>query len=92
MNWHAARERRPLRETMAGVSRRVDDAEGRKIFVGGLPFEVDKEALSSDFGKFGEIEDIYLPTERETGRLRGFGFVTYRDGRDAEDAARDMHG
>ena len=74
------------------TSRRVDDAEGRKIFVGGLPFEVEKEALHADFGKFGEIEDVYLPTERETGKMRGFGFVTYRDGRDAEDAAKDMHG
>eukprot|EP00966_Prymnesium_polylepis_P064714 1501250-Prymnesium_polylepis.1 len=71
---------------------RGDDAEGRKIFVGGLPFEADEGMIREDFGKFGEVEDIYLPTDKETGKPRGFGFVTYKDGRDAKDASDSMHG
>ena len=74
------------------MSRFADDGEGRKIFVGGLPFSVDEEGIRADFGKFGPIEDVYLPRDRESDRPRGFGFVTFKDARDAEDAAKDMHG
>merc|ERR1712087_986818 len=75
------------REAMRG-----DDADGRKIFIGGLPFSVDDDQIRSDFGKYGEIEDVYLPKERDSGKLRGFGFVTFKDPRDAEDASADMSG
>ena len=69
-----------------------DDAVGRKIFVGGLPFEAHEAVIREDFGRFGEIEDIYLPTDRETQKPRGFGFVTFKDPRDAKDASDSMHG
>jgi len=71
---------------------RGDDAEGRKIFVGGLPFQADEQQIREDFGKFGDIEDVYLPADKETGKLRGFGFVTFKDPRDARDASDSMHG
>ena len=51
------------------------DSEGRKVFVGGIPFGVDMHNIREDFGRFGEIEDVYLPTDKMTGKLRGFGFV-----------------
>ena len=69
-----------------------DDGDGRKIFVGGLPFSADEHSIREDFGKFGEIEDLYLPRDKELDRPRGFGFVTYKDPRDAEDAAKDWNG
>lgn len=76
----------------APPGRGSEDAEGRKIFVGGIPFGVDQQTVREDFGRFGEIEDVYLPTDRETGKLRGFGFVTFRDPRDAQESAAQMHG
>jgi RNA recognition motif-containing protein len=36
------------------------------------------------FDKYGDVGDIYIPTERGTGRSRGFAFVRYYDKRDAE--------
>eukprot|EP00967_Tisochrysis_lutea_P152836 scaffold300343_cov28-Tisochrysis_lutea.AAC.3 len=71
---------------------RGDDGEGRKIFIGGLPFGADEAQIRADFGKYGEIEDVYLPRERETDKLRGFGFVTFKDARDAQDASDQMSG
>jgi len=68
------------------------DSEGRKVFVGGIPFGVDMHNIREDFGRFGEIEDVYLPTDKMTGKLRGFGFVTFKDPRDAEQASSEMHG
>ena len=68
------------------------DADGRKVFVGGIPFGVDQQGIREDFGRFGDIEDVYLPTDKMTGKLRGFGFVTFKDGRAAQDASDAMHG
>merc|ERR1712126_158222 len=44
------------------------------------------------FEKYGDVGDIYLPTERGTGRSRGFAFVRYYDRRDAEDALDELNG
>ena len=59
--------------------------------VGGLPFSADKDQLRADFGKYGEIKDVFLPENKDTGQLRGFGFITFKDARDAKDAAKSMH-
>lgn len=45
------------------------------IYVGNLSFEVTKEDLSSVFAEYGTVKRVQLPTDRETGRPRGFGFV-----------------
>ena len=37
---------------------RGDDGAGRKIFVGGLSFQAGPEDIKTDFGKYGEIEDV----------------------------------
>ena len=79
-------------DTERPPDRRGDDGKDRKVFVGGLNFDADEAQLRQDFGKYGDIEDIYLPTDRETGKLRGFGFVTFRDARDADEAAANMNG
>ena len=68
------------------------DSDGRKVFVGGIPFGVDQHNVREDFGRYGEVEDVYLPTDRETGKLRGFGFVTFKNAPDAQAAAAEMHG
>ena len=44
------------------------------------------------FDKYGDVGDIYIPTERGTGRSRGFAFVRYYDKRDAEDAMDALNG
>ena len=74
------------------AGRPADDGEGRKVFVGGIPFGVEKRDIEEDFSKFGPIEDVYLPMDRETRKLRGFGFVTFVDARDANEAVSAMHG
>jgi FUS-interacting serine-arginine-rich protein 1 len=48
------------------------------------------EYIKEKFEKFGAIKDVYLPTDGQSGRPRGFGFVTFEDKRDAEDAAKEM--
>merc|ERR1719422_851102 len=60
--------------------------------VGNLPYSVVIEDLEPLFEKFGDVGDIYLPTERGTGRSRGFAFVRFYDKRDAEDALDELNG
>ena len=45
------------------------------VYVGNLPYEVTKEDLSEVFAEYGKVQRVHLPTDRETGKMRGFGFV-----------------
>jgi RNA recognition motif-containing protein len=45
------------------------------IYVGNLSYEVTQEDLTAAFAEYGSVKQVQLPTDRETGRPRGFGFV-----------------
>lgn len=45
------------------------------IYVGNLSFEVTQEDLSQVFAEYGTVKRVQVPTDRETGRMRGFAFV-----------------
>lgn len=45
------------------------------LYVGNLSYEVTQDNLNSVFAEYGTIKQIKLPTDRETGQLRGFAFV-----------------
>ncbi len=55
------------------------------IYVGNLSYEVTESALTDVFTEYGTVKRVQLPTDRETGRLRGFGFVEMSS--DAEEEA-----
>jgi RNA recognition motif-containing protein len=46
-----------------------------KIYVGNLPFSATESEVRDLFAQHGTVESVALPTDRETGRPRGFGFV-----------------
>ena len=55
------------------------------IYVGNLSYDVTQEDLNHVFAEYGSVKRVQLPSDRETGRLRGFGFVEM--GTEAEEAA-----
>ncbi len=65
---------------------------GKKIFVGGLKWEINTDVLRREFEQFGEIAEVSVVTDRETGRSRGFGFVTYVEEESAKQAVQEMNG
>jgi len=65
---------------------------GKKLFVGGLSWDTTQDTLTRTFGAYGELVDVKLITDRETGRSRGFGFVTFRDDASATEAAARLDG
>lgn len=63
-----------------------------KLFVGGLSWDTTDDGLRSAFETFGEVREAKVITDRETGRSRGFGFVTYADSGAASKAIEEMNG
>jgi len=63
-----------------------------KIYVGSLSWNTNEDGLRQAFESFGEIEFARLITDRETGRSRGFGFVTFKEREDALNAIAEMDG
>jgi len=63
-----------------------------KLFVGGLAWATDNDSLRSAFAEFGEVVEAKVITDRETGRSRGFGFVTYTDSDSAQSAVSSLNG
>ncbi|MBD2363622.1 MULTISPECIES: RNA recognition motif domain-containing protein [unclassified Anabaena] len=45
------------------------------IYVGNLSYEVTQDTLTAVFAEYGTVKRVQIPTDRETGRLRGFAFV-----------------
>ncbi len=60
-----------------------------KIFVGGLPYHTTDEGLREFFGKFGDIDEAVVIMDRQTGKSKGYGFVTMADVAGAERACLD---
>lgn len=59
-----------------------------RLFVGNLPYNTTEAELREHFSAAGSISYIHLPTDRETGRPRGFAFVEFNDPAQAEEAVR----
>lgn len=55
----------------------LEPEQFRKVFIGGLSFKTDDETFKSYFSKFGELLDYVVMKDKESGKSRGFGFVTY---------------
>lgn len=64
----------------------------KKIFVGGLSWGISEDDLREAFQEFGEIEYCRLVTDRDTGKSKGFGFVTFVNDADADTAISKMDG
>jgi RNA recognition motif-containing protein len=63
-----------------------------KIYVGNLPWRATDAQLSELFGAHGEVTDARIVTDRETGRSRGFGFVTMTNAEAAQKAITALNG
>jgi RNA recognition motif-containing protein len=65
---------------------------GSKVFVGNLDYNTRREEVQNLFAEVGTIRDVFLPTDRETGRPRGFAFVEYENEADAAKAIERFNG
>jgi cold-inducible RNA-binding protein len=63
-----------------------------KLFIGGLSWNTTDEGLRDAFSRFGEVIEAKVVSDRETGRSRGFGFVTLASATAAQTAIRETDG
>ena len=63
----------------------------KKVYVGNLPFRTTEEELAELFAQAGAVESVSIITDRETGRSKGFGFVSMNS-EDADNAIAQFNG
>jgi RNA recognition motif-containing protein len=80
---------------MAGLQSRNYESSvlmGNRLYVGNLSFEENNDTVREAFTPFGEVTDVHVVSDRETGRSRGFGFVTMGTADAAAKAISEMNG
>ncbi len=65
---------------------------GNRLYVGNLSFNTSRESIEAAFGAAGEVREIAMPTDRETGQPRGFAFVTMGSAQEATNAISQLNG
>ncbi|MGR3277847.1 RNA recognition motif domain-containing protein [Acaryochloris marina NIES-2412] len=62
------------------------------IYVGNLSYDVTEQDLNTAFAEYGTVKSAKLPTDRETGKMRGFGFVEMGDEAEEAKAIEELDG
>ncbi len=62
------------------------------IYVGNLAYEINQEDLNEVFTEYGTVKRVHIPTDRETGRVRGFAFVEMESEADEDKAIAALDG
>ena len=62
------------------------------IYVGNLSYEVNQEDLNEVFTEYGTVKRVHVPTDRETGRKRGFAFIEMESETDEDKAIQALDG
>ncbi len=65
---------------------------GNRLYVGNLPFTATTGTLREAFAASGDVTDVHIVTDRESGQSRGFGFVTMGNANEAVNAIAAMNG
>jgi len=65
---------------------------GARLYVGNLSFQASSESVRAAFASFGEVVEVHVVSDRETGRSRGFAFVTMGSEQAASKAIAEMNG
>lgn len=62
------------------------------IYVGNLAYEINKQDLHEVFNDYGNVQRVHIPTDRETGRVRGFAFVELESEANEDKAIQTLDG
>lgn len=62
-----------------------------RIYLGNMPYSMDEAGVRELFGAYGEVSDVNIITDRETGRPRGFAFVEIANDDSAQKAIEALH-
>jgi cold-inducible RNA-binding protein len=63
-----------------------------RIYVGNLSYSMTQDTLEALFAEHGDVEEVHIPTDRNTGRPRGFAFVSMPDSQQGQAAIAALNG
>jgi len=82
-----AKERKVLNSARAGA----EESMGLKLFVGGVSYDATEDDLREAFSAHGELTEVHIATDRDTGRSKGFAFVTFSSKKHGLAAIKALH-
>ncbi|KAJ7755860.1 hypothetical protein B0H16DRAFT_1886150 [Mycena metata] len=77
---------------VSGASWHDEYRDSAYIFVGGIPFDLTEGDVITIFSQYGEVMDLNMPRDKETGKRRGFAFLMYEDQRSTVLAVDNLNG
>ena len=63
----------------------------KRLFIGGFPYSTTEDELKEMFSKIGELESVSIITDRYTGNSKGFGFIEFKEDKDAVKAIETLN-
>ena len=82
-----AKERKVLNSARSGAG----GSMGLKLFIGGVSYDATEDDLSEAFSAHGQLKEVHIATDRETGRSKGFAFITFASKKDGLAAIKALH-
>ncbi|PON70535.1 Splicing factor-like protein [Parasponia andersonii] len=82
----------PFKLSITQAIRCMSSMASSKLFIGGISYQTDEQTLREAFEKYGDVVDARIIVDRETGRSRGFGFITYTSSEEASSAIQAFDG
>jgi RNA recognition motif-containing protein len=78
------------REILMNARSKASEAAGIKLFIASLDYGVTEEDLNTLLSPFGNVKDLHLALDRETGNSKGFAFVTFENVKDGKKAISEL--
>ena len=79
------------RKTLVAARSKAEESMGAKLFVGGLSYDATEDELREIFSAHGNLKDVHIATDKETGRSKGFAFVTFSSKKEGTSAIKELN-
>jgi len=79
------------RKTLVAARSKAEESMGAKLFVGGLSYDATEDELREIFSAHGDLKDVHIATDKETGRSKGFAFVTFSSKKEGTSAIKELN-
>ena len=80
------------RETLVAAKSKAEETMGLKLFIGGVSYDASEDDLREIFSAHGELNDVHIATDKETGRSKGFAFITFSSKKEGIAAIKELNG
>ena len=80
------------RQVLKAARSKMLESSGIKLFVGSISWDANEEDLRKLFSTFGELKEVHIAKDRETGKSRGFAFIKFSSLKDGQKAVKELDG